>query len=97
MHLDPLALEAAFDQARDVGVLGRQHALERLEQAHLAAQAGVARGDLRAGGARADDRQAGGQLRQRPGLLGADDAPAELDAGDRTGTEPVARITVAAA
>ena len=61
----------------------RQHAVERLEQQHLAAQAREARGDLRARGARADDRQARGQLRQRPGLLGADHAPAELDAGDR--------------
>ena len=52
---------------------------------HLAAQARVAGGDLGARRAGADDRQAGGQLGQRPRLLGADHAAAELDAGDRPG------------
>ena len=83
VDVDALALEAALDQARDVRVLGRQHAVERLEQDHLAAEPREARGDLGARGARADHRQARGQLLQRPRLLGADHAPAELDAGDR--------------
>ena len=68
---------------RDVGVLARQHAVERLEQQHLAAQARVAGRDLRAGRARADHREPGGQLLKRPRLLGADHVAAELDAGDR--------------
>jgi hypothetical protein len=42
-------------------------------------------GDLGARRSRADDGQAGGQLGQRPGLLGADDAVAEVHAGDRAG------------
>ncbi len=62
----------------------RERAVHRLEQDHLAAQAGKARGDLRAGGPAADDRQAGRQLLKRPGLLGPDHAPAELHPGDRT-------------
>ena len=60
-----------------------QHAVEHLQQQHLAAQPREARGDLRARGPGADDRQARGQLWQRPRLLGADHAPAELHAGDR--------------
>ncbi len=62
VHVDALLLESPFDETRDVGVLGRQHAIERLEQQHLAAQAREAGGDLRAGGPGADDGQAGRQL-----------------------------------
>ena len=35
VDVDALALEAALDDLGDVGVLGRQHAVERLEQQHL--------------------------------------------------------------
>ena len=85
MHVDALAPQAALHEARDVGVLGREHLFERLEQHHLAAQAREARGDLHAGGAAPDDGQAGGQLGQRPCLLGADHAPAERHSRDRSG------------
>ncbi len=64
--LDALALEAALHQARDVGVLGGEHAVEHLEQQHLAAQAREAGGDLRAGGPRSHDGQARGQLAGAP-------------------------------
>ena len=84
MNLNLLALEAALDEPRDVRVLGREHAIERLEQHDLASEACEAGGDLRPGGARADYRQARRHLLQRPRLLGADDATAELDPGNRT-------------
>ena len=83
VDLDPLFLEPALDELGDVGVLGRQHAVERLEQQHLAAEARVGGGDLRARGAGADDGERARQLGERPGLLGADHAAAEVDARDR--------------
>ncbi len=88
MYVDLLALEPALDEPRDVGVLARQHAVERLEQQHVAAQAREARGDLRARGAGADDGETSRQLGQRPRLLCADHAAAELDAGHRAGDRP---------
>ncbi len=78
-----VAAQAALDQARDVGVLGGEHAVEHLEQQHLAAQAHERRGDLRARRPRPHDGQPRRHLGQRPRLLGAEHAPAELHAGDR--------------
>ena len=92
-----LALEAALDQARDVGVLGRQHAVERLDQAHLAAQARVAGGDLGARGAGADDGQARGQLASAQASSVPMTRSPNSTPGIVRGAEPVARITVAAA
>ena len=77
---DALLLQAALGELGDVGVLGRQHPLERLEQQHLDAEPGVGRRDLRARRAGADD---GHRLRQLLDLLGADHPAAELGAGDR--------------
>src|SRR3954471_6342047 len=82
VHLDPLLLEAALGELGDVGVLGRQHAVERLEEGDLHAEARVGRGDLGARCAGADDDHGPGQLLERPRLLGADHALAELRAGD---------------
>ena len=84
MDSDPLAREAALDDLRDVRVLGWQHAVEHLEEVGLRAEPGVGRGDLRPRRTGADDGQPRGQRLERPCLLGADDTPAELDAGDRT-------------
>ena len=81
--LDPLLLEAALGDLRDVGVLGRQHAVEALVERDVRAQARVGRRDLGARRARADDRERGRQLGQRPRLLGADDAAAEARARQR--------------
>ena len=90
---DALLLEAALGDLRDVGVLGRQHAVEALVEGDVAAQAGVGGGDLGARRAGADDRERLGQPLQRPRLLGADDVAAELGAGSGFFTEPVARMT----
>ena len=77
--------ELAAGDLGDVGVLGREHAVERLEQQHVGAEAAVGGGDLRARRAGADDGERLRQLLQRPRALGADHAPAELRAGDRLG------------
>ena len=42
VDVDALLLEAALGELGDVGVLGRQHAVEALEQHHLCAEPGVA-------------------------------------------------------
>ena len=81
--LDALLLEAAIGELGDVGVLGRQDAIEALVERDVRAQARVRRRDLGARRARADDGQRVGQLGQRPRLLGADDAAAELRARQR--------------
>jgi hypothetical protein len=83
VELDALLLEPALGELGDVGVLGRQHAVERLEELDLRAQARVGRGDLGARRAGADDHELRRQLAQRPRLLRADDAPAELRPRDR--------------
>ena len=77
--------EPAPGDLGDVGVLGREHAVERLEQQHLGAEAPVGGGDLGARRAGADDGHRLRQLLERPRLLGADHAAAELGAGDRLG------------
>ena len=46
MNGDPLSLEPAVDQLRDVGVLRRDDALERLKQGHFHAQPDIRGGDL---------------------------------------------------
>ena len=79
---------------RDVGVLGRQHAVERLEQAAPRCPCGRRRRRSRRR-TRPRRRTASvcGSSLERPRLLGADHAAAELGAGDRaSATEPVARI-----
>ena len=48
VHLHALLGETAAGHLGDVGVLGGQHAVERLEQHHLRAEARVGRRDLRA-------------------------------------------------
>ncbi len=83
VDLDALLLEAALGELGDVGVLGRQDAVEALEEPDLDAQARVRGGDLGARRAGADDGQRRGQLVERPRLLGADDAAAERRARDR--------------
>ena len=70
--------ELAPGDLGDVGVLGREHAVERLEEQHLGAEPRVGGGDLRARRAGADDGQRLRQLLERPRLLGADHAAAEL-------------------
>ena len=94
VDLDALALEAALDQPRDVGVLGRQHALERLEQQHLAAQPRERRGDLRARGARAR-RPPGARAPPRSAHASSVPItrPPNSTPGIARGTEPVARTT----
>ena len=77
-----LALEPTLGDAGDVGVLGRQDAVERLEQQHVDAEARVRGGDLGSRGARADDGHRLRQLLQSPRLLGADHAATELGSGD---------------
>jgi hypothetical protein len=57
--------------------------IEHLDQQHLDAEAAVGRGDLRAGGAGADDCDLLRHLLQRPGGPGVEHAVAELDARDR--------------
>ena len=62
---------------------------------HLGAEARVGRGDLGARRAGADDGERLRQLLERPRLLGADHAAAELACrGSACGTEPVARMIV---
>ena len=85
VDLDVLLGERAAGDLRDVGVLGREHAVERLEQEHLRAHAPVGGRDLGAGRAGADHRQRLRQLLERPRLLGADHAAAEARAGDGLG------------
>src|SRR4051812_43456908 len=80
--LDALLLEAALGDLGDLGVLARQHAVDHLQEVDLGAEAHVGRGDLGPGRAGADDRQRARHLLERPRLLGADDAPAEVRAGD---------------
>ena len=57
LHRDPLALEATLDAARDVDVLAWQQPVDYLDQPHLRAEAGIARGDLSARCASADNGQ----------------------------------------
>ncbi len=80
---DALLLEAALGDLRDVGVLGRQHAVQALVERHVGAQAGVRRGNLRTRGTGAHDGQRRRKLGQRPRLLRADHAAAEGRAGQR--------------
>src|SRR5215218_452726 len=77
--------ELAAGGLGDVGVLGREHAVERLEEQHVGAEPAERGRDLRARRAGADDGERLRQLLQRPRLLGADHAAAELRAGDRLG------------
>ena len=83
--VDVLLAQPAPDDLRDVGVLGGDDAVERLEQHHLRAEAPVGGGDLHARRAGAGDDHRLGQRLEPPRLLGADDAPAELRAGQRLG------------
>ena len=83
MNRHALLLEPALGRLGDVGVLGRQNAIERLEQQHLDSEPGIGGGDLRSGRAGADDGHRLRQLGQRPCLLGPDHPTAELRARDR--------------
>ena len=83
MDRHALLLQASLGGLGDVGVLGRQDAIESLEQEHLDAEPRVGGGDLGPRCAGPDDSHRLRQLRQRPGLLGSDDPSAELGAGDR--------------
>ena len=84
----PLAGEAARDDLRDVLILGRQHAIENLEQMSLRTKARVGRGDLAARGPGTEHGETARQLGERPRLLRPDDAFAELDARDRARDRP---------
>ena len=93
VDLDVLLGERAAGDLGDVGVLGRQHAVEHLEEQDLGAEATVGGRDLRARRARAEHRDLLRQLGQRPRLLGADHAAAERACrGPGAATEPVARM-----
>ena len=81
--VDPLFLEDPLDDPGHVLVLGGEDLVEHLDQQHLGAEADVGGGDLRAGGAGADDGDLLRLLGQRPGAPGVEHAVAELDPGDR--------------
>src|SRR5215217_7084858 len=85
VDVDVLLGEPAPDDLRDVRVLQRDDAVERLEQHHVHAHAPVGRGDLHPRRARAGDDHRLRQRIERPRLLRSDDPPAELRAGQRLG------------
>src|SRR3954466_8247356 len=83
VDVDALLAQPAPDDLGDLGVLGRDDTVEGLEQHHLRAEARVGGGDLDARRARARHDHRLRQVLERPRLLGADHAAAELGAGDR--------------
>ena len=79
---------------RDVRVLGREHAVERLEQQDLGAEPAVGGGDLGAGRAGADDRDAAsGSSSSAHAPSVPITRPPNCVPGIGFGTEPVARMT----
>jgi hypothetical protein len=85
VDVDALLAQPAPDDLGDLGVLGRDDTVEGLEQHHLRAEARVGGGDLDTRRARAGHDHRLRQILERPRLLGADHAAAELGAGDRLG------------
>jgi hypothetical protein len=92
VDLHVLLGEPAAGDLGDVLVLGRQHAVERLEEQDVDAEAAVGEA-ISAPEAPAPTTASGGQLVERPRLLRADHAAADGGAGNGLGTDPVARMT----
>ena len=93
VDLDVLLGEAAAGDLGDVGVLGREHAVERLEEQDLGAEAAVGGGDLRAGRARAEHRElSSGSSSSAHASSVPITRPPNCVPGTGLGTEPVARM-----
>ena len=87
---DVLLAEPARGDLGDVRVLGRQHAVEHLEQEHLAAQRAVRRRDLRAGAPAPTTASVSGSASSAHASSVPMTRPPNSRPGTGLGTEPVA-------